>query len=84
MEFRPRNYSAEAQSHAVARVQADDHPLSAPPSAPDLQVCTRLGFQLLFLSCWLRKCTRVILSSFRHQNLRFYDSERAVTVLFFC
>ncbi|KAF3453419.1 hypothetical protein FNV43_RR03859 [Rhamnella rubrinervis] len=33
MEFRPRNYSAEEQSHAVTRVRADDHPLSAAPSS---------------------------------------------------
>ncbi|KAK7276870.1 hypothetical protein RIF29_18016 [Crotalaria pallida] len=34
MEFRPRNYSAEHQSHALPRSRADSHPLSAPPSPP--------------------------------------------------
>ncbi|KAH0987001.1 hypothetical protein GBA52_014178 [Prunus armeniaca] len=38
MEFRPRNYSAEKQAHALPRVRADDHPLSAPSSLPHLQV----------------------------------------------
>lgn len=38
MEFRPRNYSAEKQAHALPRVRADDHPLSAPSSLPPLQV----------------------------------------------
>ncbi|BFG29632.1 hypothetical protein CerSpe_159060 [Prunus speciosa] len=38
MEFRPRNYSAEKQAHALPRVRADDHPLSAPSSRPHLQV----------------------------------------------
>ncbi|KAK7320363.1 hypothetical protein VNO77_29773 [Canavalia gladiata] len=33
MEFRPRNYSAEHESHALPRVCADAHPLSAPPLA---------------------------------------------------
>ncbi|KAJ1389541.1 Vacuolar protein sorting-associated protein 35 [Sesbania bispinosa] len=31
MEFRPRNYSAENESHALPRVRADVHPLTAPP-----------------------------------------------------
>ncbi|KAL2316727.1 hypothetical protein Fmac_030603 [Flemingia macrophylla] len=31
MEFRPRNYSAENESHALPRVRAAAHPLSAPP-----------------------------------------------------
>ncbi|KAK7385975.1 hypothetical protein VNO78_31989 [Psophocarpus tetragonolobus] len=37
MEFRPRNYSAELESHALPRVHAGAHPLSAPPS-PLVQV----------------------------------------------
>ncbi|XP_027329733.1 UPF0505 protein C16orf62 homolog isoform X3 [Abrus precatorius] len=36
MEFRPRNYSAEHESHALPRVRADAHPLSAPPSPPSI------------------------------------------------
>ncbi|XP_020240351.1 VPS35 endosomal protein sorting factor-like isoform X6 [Cajanus cajan] len=31
MEFRPRNYSAENEAHALPRVRAAAHPLSAPP-----------------------------------------------------
>jgi hypothetical protein len=31
MEFRPRNYIAENQSHALPRLRADAHPLSPPP-----------------------------------------------------
>ncbi|XP_050246843.1 uncharacterized protein LOC126694549 isoform X1 [Quercus robur] len=32
MEFRPRNYTAERQSHALPRLRAQNHPLSAPSS----------------------------------------------------
>ncbi|XP_027940241.1 UPF0505 protein C16orf62 homolog isoform X2 [Vigna unguiculata] len=39
MEFRPRNYSAELESHALPRVTAAAHPLCAsPPSPPVAQV----------------------------------------------
>ncbi|XP_073223706.1 uncharacterized protein [Cicer arietinum] len=31
MEFRPRNYTTDNASHALPRVRADAHPLSAPP-----------------------------------------------------
>ncbi|XP_061342230.1 uncharacterized protein LOC133288485 isoform X2 [Gastrolobium bilobum] len=31
MDFRPRNYSAEHESHALPRARADAHPLSASP-----------------------------------------------------
>ncbi|KAI4306118.1 hypothetical protein L6164_029425 [Bauhinia variegata] len=37
MEFRPRNYSAERQSHVLPRVRADVHPFSD-PSLPVTQV----------------------------------------------
>lgn len=37
MEFRPRNYTAERAAHALPRVRADNHPLSASPS-PHRQV----------------------------------------------
>ncbi|KAK7300034.1 hypothetical protein RJT34_10865 [Clitoria ternatea] len=37
MEFRPRSYSAEYESHALPRVRADTHPFCAPP-APLAQV----------------------------------------------
>ncbi|KAA8523649.1 hypothetical protein F0562_010072 [Nyssa sinensis] len=33
MEFRPRNYGAEEEEHAIPRVPADIHPLSAPSSS---------------------------------------------------
>ncbi|KAK7371999.1 hypothetical protein VNO80_05366 [Phaseolus coccineus] len=36
MEFRPRNYSAELEFHALPRVPAAAHPLSASPSSPPL------------------------------------------------
>ncbi|XP_014504538.1 UPF0505 protein C16orf62 homolog isoform X1 [Vigna radiata var. radiata] len=36
MEFRPRNYSAELESHALPRVTAAAHPLSASPPSPPL------------------------------------------------
>ncbi|KAK7847414.1 upf0505 protein [Quercus suber] len=32
MEFRPRNYIAERQSHALPRLRAQNHPLAAPSS----------------------------------------------------
>ncbi|XP_024158297.1 VPS35 endosomal protein-sorting factor-like isoform X1 [Rosa chinensis] len=38
MEFRPRNYTAEKQAHALPRSRADGHPLSAPSSPPRHQV----------------------------------------------
>ncbi|KAK9938592.1 hypothetical protein M0R45_015320 [Rubus argutus] len=38
MEFRPRNYIAEKEAHALPRVRADDHPLSAPSSLTHRQV----------------------------------------------
>ncbi|KAL1307448.1 UPF0505 protein C16orf62 homolog isoform X1 [Arachis ipaensis] len=34
MEFRPRNYTAERESHALPRLRADAHPLSATLSPP--------------------------------------------------
>ncbi|KAL5548421.1 hypothetical protein UlMin_003652, partial [Ulmus minor] len=37
MEFRPRNYVAEAKSHALPRLRADEHPFSAPSSPSPLQ-----------------------------------------------
>ena len=43
MEFRPRNYIAEKEAHALPRVRADDHPLSAPSSLTHRQV---LNFQI--------------------------------------
>ncbi|KAG4964361.1 hypothetical protein JHK85_039336 [Glycine max] len=36
MEFRHRNYSAELESHALPRLRAGAHPLSAPPPPPPL------------------------------------------------
>ncbi|TKY57323.1 UPF0505 protein C16orf6 [Spatholobus suberectus] len=36
MEFRPRDFSAEHESHALPRLRADAHPLSAPPPPPPL------------------------------------------------
>ncbi|KAL6205467.1 hypothetical protein ACLB2K_022726 [Fragaria x ananassa] len=38
MEFRPRDYTAEKQAHALPRSRADDHPLSAPSSLAHPQV----------------------------------------------
>ncbi|RXI03462.1 hypothetical protein DVH24_004114 [Malus domestica] len=38
MEFRPRNYIAEKEAHALPRVLADSHPFSAPSSPSQLQV----------------------------------------------
>lgn len=43
MEFRPRNYIAEKEAHALPRVRAGDHPLSAPSSLTHRQV---LSFQI--------------------------------------
>lgn len=37
MEFRPRNYTSEEESHSLPRAPADTHPLS-PPSPSHLQV----------------------------------------------
>ncbi|GMJ05077.1 hypothetical protein like AT1G50730 [Hibiscus trionum] len=37
MEFRPRNYVAEEQSHALPRSRADVHPLSSPSHQPILR-----------------------------------------------
>jgi len=36
MEFRPRNYGAELESHALPRVPTAAHPLSASPPSPPL------------------------------------------------
>ncbi|KAL6199402.1 hypothetical protein ACLB2K_029186 [Fragaria x ananassa] len=38
MEFRPRDYTAEKQAHALHRSRADDHPLSVPSSLAHPQV----------------------------------------------
>ncbi|KAJ0045102.1 hypothetical protein Pint_04080 [Pistacia integerrima] len=35
MEFRPRDYVAEDESHALPRLHADDHPLFSPPPLSD-------------------------------------------------
>uniref|UniRef100_A0A2P2LXT4 UPF0505 protein C16orf62 homolog n=1 Tax=Rhizophora mucronata TaxID=61149 RepID=A0A2P2LXT4_RHIMU len=34
MEFRPRDYRAERESHALPRVRADEHPLETPSPCP--------------------------------------------------
>ncbi|RDX62575.1 hypothetical protein CR513_59080, partial [Mucuna pruriens] len=48
-EFRPRNYSAEYESHTLPRERASAHPLSAPPPPPplaqvDVVDCGNTGF----------------------------------------
>lgn len=57
MEFRHRNYSAELESHALPRLRAGAHPLSAPPPPPPLSqvfLVSQFLSQFVFLLLTIR------------------------------